>query len=72
MYTHKRMGAQERRWLPAKKEDSRAQYLIRLQRTAMRLPADFINQSISNLNVCCQRQWEAEGGRINEGGAGSS
>ena len=62
------MRAQERRWAANRKE-TRDQYLLRLRRTAMRLPPKFINKSIMNMKVRSQRLYDAEGGHIEEGGA---
>ena len=65
---NRRMRAQEVRWSSGKRE-SRAEYLTRLRRTAKRLPANFINKSIRNMKVRCQRLFKAKGHHIEEGGA---
>ena len=61
------MRAQESRWHHGKKE-SREQYLVRLRRTAMRLPPKFINSFVMNMKVRCQRMYMAKGGHFEEGG----
>ena len=63
----RRMRAQERRWHHGKKE-SREQYLVRLRRTAMRLPPKFINSFVMNMKVTCHRMYMAKGGHFEEGG----
>jgi len=62
-----RMRRQELNWPKAKRE-SRNDYLRRLRRTALRLPAGFINKSISDMKRRCQRLYDAAGGFIEEGG----
>ena len=47
--------------------ETRGQYLLRLRRTAMRLPPKFTNKSIMNLKVWSQRLYDAKGGHIAEG-----
>ena len=63
----KRMRSQEKRFLPSFRE-SRVAFLKRLRRTAMRLPAAFINSSLKNMKVRCQRLAAAKGGHFEEGG----
>ena len=43
-----RMRDQEKRW-PASKKETRDEYLVRLRRTALRLPLSLINTSVMNL-----------------------
>lgn len=62
----RRMRQQEKRWPPNKKE-SRPQYLERLRRTAKRLPARFVRNSIMNMKVRCQRLYAAQGSHFEEG-----
>ena len=62
-----RMRRQEKAWRPSKKE-SRREYLTRLRRTALRLPANFINGSIKDMRRRCARLLEAKGGHFEEGG----
>jgi hypothetical protein len=64
---NRRMRNQEKRFRPDYRE-SRKCFLARLRRTALRLPASFINKSILNMKVRCQRLLAAEGGHIEEGG----
>lgn len=64
---NKRMRRQEKQW-PSSKRESRAQYLARLRRTAMRLPASFIDRSIEDMRRRCQRLYAAGGGYFEEGG----
>ena len=60
---NKRMRQKERSW-PAEKRESRVQFLRRLKRTALSLPADVINRSIGDMRKRCQRLMDAEGGQI--------
>lgn len=62
-----RMRRQEKAWRPSKKEN-RTEYLRRLRRTAMRLPAAFINASIKDMRRRCTRLRAAKGGHFEEGG----
>ena len=62
-----RMRKQELKW-PAAKRETRKAYLSRLRRTALKLPADFINKSIGDMKRRCQRLYNAAGGFIEEGG----
>ena len=63
---NRRMPKQERRWCVSKRETRKA-YLARLRRTAMRLPAKFINKSVANMRTRCQRILKAGGSHIREG-----
>ena len=65
---NERMRQQERHWPRAKKE-TRAGYLKRLRRTALRLPRAFIDKSISNMRARCKRLLAARGRHFEEGGA---
>jgi len=62
----KRMRAQEKGFAPSFRE-SLVAFLKRLRRTATRLPSSFINNSLKNMNVRCQRLVAARGGHIEEG-----
>ena len=62
----RRMRATEATW-PAGKTESRKAYVSRLRRTALRLPASFVNTSISNMRTRCQRLYNAGGGNFEEG-----
>lgn len=64
---NRKMRIQERKWA-ADKTETRQQYLKRLKRTAMNLPADFVGKSISNMQDRCKRLIEAKGSRFEEGG----
>lgn len=64
------MRAQEETW-PKGKRESRDEYLARLQRTAKRLPSEFINKAIGNMKERCARLYEAQGCLFEEGGAHS-
>ena len=65
---NKRMRKQEKRCAPGFRE-SRANFLMRLRRTALRLPSSFINTSLKNMKQRCQKLVDAEGGHIEEGRA---
>ena len=62
----KRMRAQGKRFAPSFRE-SRVAFLKRLRRTATRLRSSFINNSLENMKVRCQRLVAARGGHIEEG-----
>ena len=64
----RRMRATEATW-PAGKTESRKAYVARLRRTALRLPASFVNASVSNMRTRCQRLYNAGGGNFEEGGS---
>ena len=64
---NKRRRQNERRW-NANKKETRGAYLKRLRRTALRLPKTFIDKSISNTKVRCQRLLAARGRHFEEGG----
>ena len=66
---NKRMRRQEKNWAATKKE-TRAGYMARLRRTAMRLPETFIRKSIGDMARRCQRLYAAKGHHIEEGGKG--
>lgn len=63
----KRLRAQERKWLPTRRE-TREEFIVRVALTAQRLSPAFINRSIMNLKVRCQRLFRAKGGLFEEGG----
>ena len=62
-----RMRRQEKNW-PRTKKESRAQYIERLKRIAMRLPKSFIDNSIADMQRRCQRLYASQGGHFEEGG----
>ena len=62
----KRMRSQEKRFARSFSE-SRAAFLRRLRRTATRLTSVFINNTIKNMKIRCQRLVAARGGHIEEG-----
>ena len=62
----KRMRRQEKRLRPSFRE-SRVAFMRRLRRTALRLPATFINSSMRKMKVHCERLRDAEGGHFEEG-----
>lgn len=64
---NRRMRRQEQRWAAQRKE-TRAAYLARLRRTALRLPKTFIENSIGNMKVRCRRLSAARGRHFEEGG----
>ncbi|CAJ1346732.1 unnamed protein product, partial [Effrenium voratum] len=64
---NKRLRRQERNWSKAKRE-SRAQYLTRLRRTALRLSEAFVKKAVGDLRRRCQRLYEAKGNFFQEGG----
>jgi hypothetical protein len=66
MAINRRMRKQERRY-PNSSKETRAQYLARLRRTAMRLSPKFLKASIMSLKTRCQRLYDAKGGHIEEG-----
>ena len=63
----KRMCAQEKRFPPVFRESCPA-LLKRLRRTALRLLCSFINPSLNNMRIRCQRLAAAKGGHFEEGG----
>ena len=63
----KRVRAQEKRFAPALREPCFA-FLKRLRRTALRLLCSFINSSLKNMRIRCQRLAAAKGGHFEEGG----
>ena len=64
---NKRMREQERNW--TSKKETRDQYVARLKKTAQDLDHDFVNNSIGNLVVRCERLYQAQGGYFLEGGS---
>ena len=64
---NRRMREQEATW-PAEKCETRRQYLVRLKRTAMGLPREYIRNSIGALADKCAQVVAAKGGHIAEGG----
>jgi len=63
----RRMRLQERSWKPSKTE-SRDKFAKRLDRTAKRLPAEFINKAIGDMKRRCGLLYAAKGGLFEEGG----
>ena len=64
---NRRMRKQEQSW-PMSKKESRKAFLGRLRRTAMKLPTEYIDKTIGNLERRCQLLKEAKGGHFAEGG----
>ena len=64
---NKRMREQERTW--TKKKETRDQYVARLKTTAKGLERDFVDDAIGNLEVRCERLYQAKGGYFLEGGS---
>ena len=62
----KRMRRQEKRLRPSFRE-SRVAFMRRLRRTALRLPATFINSSMRKMKIHCEKLRDAEGGPFEEG-----
>ena len=60
------MRAQEKSW--GKKRETRDQYITRFRKTALGLPASFINSSIGDMARWCERLYQAKGGYFEEGG----
>ena len=63
----RRMRLQERPF-PEGKVESRMEFKERMARVARNLPTSFINKSIGNLAVRCQKLYKAKGGLFEEGG----
>ena len=63
----RRMRKTERAWKKDKTE-TRAQFGVRLARTAQKLPKEFIDKSIADMKRRCERLYEAKGGLFEEGG----
>ena len=57
---NKRMRAQEKS-RPDSKKETRAEFLIRLRRTAMRLPSSFVQKSIGDMKRRCEMLKAAQG-----------
>lgn len=68
---NRRMRKQEAKW-PARKRESRDAFLRRLRRTAMRLPAEYINKTMENLHQRVAQLKAAKGGHFSEGGRSST
>jgi transposase len=64
---NRRMRAQEKKW-PANRKETREEYLRRLQKTAMSIPAPLLQKATGDMKRRCQRLAEAEGRDIEEGG----
>ena len=64
---NRRMRAQEKSWGNGKRE-TRAVFLARLRRTAMRLPRNFVLKSIGDMWRRCRLLGAAGGGHFEEGG----
>ena len=62
------MRLQERRFKASRRRETRADFVARLQRTAMSLPRKFINKSLENMRERCQRLYKARGRLFEEGG----
>ena len=68
---NKRMRAQERSW-PKSKQETRAQYIARLRRTAMSMPSEYVTKIIGALRRRCQLVVDYKGGHFPEGGLASA
>ena len=64
---NRQMREQERNW--KKKQETRKQYVARLQRTAQALDPAYVNDVVGNLAVRCERLYQAQGGYFLEGGS---
>ena len=64
---NKRMRLQEKSW-PDSKKETRSEFMVRLRRTATRLPTSFVNKAIGNMQDRCERLRAAKGYHIEEGG----
>ena len=64
---NKRMREQEAGWSDSKVE-SREDYLMRLRRTAMRLPKAFVIKANRSMKRRCKKLWESKGYHFEEGG----
>jgi hypothetical protein len=64
---NRRMRQTEQSWGAARRE-TRAEYLKRLRRTAMKIPRALIDKAIGDLRRRCQLLIAAEGGHFEEGG----
>lgn len=62
-----RMRRAEAKWHKGRRE-TRAQYIARLRRTAMRLPRKLIQKSIGDMRRRCARLFDARGNHFEEGG----
>ena len=69
------MRQQELTW-PKTKREARQDYLLRLKRTALRLPKSFLEKSAGDMRRRCQLLYKAKGYRFEAGhwlgGAGSA
>ena len=63
---NRRMRKQEANWESSRRETRKA-YLARLRRTALRLPANFVNKSIGDMRKRCLRLKAAAGKHFREG-----
>ena len=64
---NRKMRLQEANW-PKSKKETREAFLARLRRTAMTLPASYINSVIGNLETRLKLLKKADGGHFVEGG----
>ena len=62
-----RMRKTESKWDKGRRE-TRAQYLARLRKTALRLPRSLIQNSIGDMRKRCERLHNARGEHFEEGG----
>jgi hypothetical protein len=67
---NRNMRAQEKSWPAAKKakKETRQQYLRRLRKTAMALPAETLKAAVGDMRRRCARLKAAKGGNFEEGG----
>ena len=54
------MRQQELTW-PKTKREAREDYLLRLKRTALRLPTPFLEKSVGDMRPRCQLLYKAKG-----------
>ena len=57
---------------PAGKRETRAAFLARLRRAALRIPPGELKAAVGDMRRRCARLKEAEGGNIEEGGKSGS
>ena len=63
---NRRMRTQEKTW--KNNRGSRAEYVDRLRKTALRLPSSFIASIIGDMTRKCLKLYEAKGWYVEEGG----
>ena len=68
---NRRMREQEKKW-PARKRETRKNFLKRLRTTALGLPTAMVTAAVADMKRRCSRLLVAKGGNIEEGGKGGS